>query len=242
MKSNIKCIIVDDEQDAIELLSARLDMLYKNLEIAGCYTTWQAALNALQTIKPDIVFMDISMPGKNGMDLLRLVPMTEAEIIFITAYEEYALKAFEFNTSGYILKPIDDEELAHSVDKAINRTRNKRNEEVQQPVKIGIPDSKGVTYVNITDIQYLEAVSGYTRVVLYDGVLLSSFNLGKFRTVIQSNIFFQVHRSYLVNLNAISRYKSTGEIVMRDQTEIPVAKSVRQEFLNLFSMVSKTPG
>lgn len=242
MSNTFTCIIVDDEQDAIDLLTARLNMLYENIEIAGKYTTWGEALNGLRTVKPDIVFMDISIPGKSGMDLLRLVPSTEAEIIFVTAYEEYALRAFEFTTSGYILKPVDDEELVHSVNKAMQRIRDKKVVITPAPVKIGVPDSKGITYVNIADIQYLEAVNGYTKVVLNDGVLLSSFNLGKFKTVIQSNLFFQVHRSYLVNINTIRRYKSTGEIVMPDQTEIPVAKSVRQEFLKLFSMVSKTPG
>lgn len=240
MSGIFTCIIIDDEPDAIELLAGQLELLFNNLEITGRYTKWEEALNALRKTEPDIVFMDISMPGKNGMELLRLIPESESEIIFVTAHEEYALKAFEFATSGYLLKPVDDVELLRSVQKAMQRVQKKKQAVQAQPVKIGIPDSKGVTYVNIADIQYLEAVNGYTKVVINNNVLLSSFNLRKFIMVIDDKSFFQVHRSFVVNLAAVSRYKSTGEIVMQDQREIPVAKSIRQEFLNLFNMVSKT--
>ena len=240
MKNAFSCIVVDDEQDAAELLIARINLLYTNVDIQGCFTTWQDALNALRTLTPDIIFMDISMPGKNGLDLLRLAPKLHSEIIFVKAHEEYALRAFEFATSGYILKPIDDVELSQSIERAMKRVRDKQKSTVQENPRIGIPDNKGVNYVNLMDIEYLESVQGYTRVVTKDGVILTSFNLGKFKSVITSERFYQVHRSYIVNINAIVRYKSTGEIVMKDNKEIPVSKAARQDFLNMFNMVSRS--
>jgi two-component system LytT family response regulator len=239
MNQHFHCIIVDDEQDAIELLAARLKVLFHNIEITGSYTLWHEALKAIQTLSVDIIFMDISMPGKSGINLLRLVPETRAEIIFITAHDEYALNAFEFSTSGYILKPIDDLELSQAVERAMKRIRNKSKDTHVNSMHIGIPDSHGINYVDIRDIQYLESINGYTNVVTSKGNILTSFNLAKFKHVVDSTLFYQVHRSFIVNISAIRRYKSSGVVVMHDDKEIPVAKSVRAAFLSLFNLVSK---
>lgn len=239
MNNSISCIIIDDEQDAIDLLIARLKLLCLDIHILGTYLLWHDALKAIQFMPADIIFIDISMPGKNGVDLLKLAPGSTAEVIFITAHEEYALKAFEFSTSGYILKPIDDMELAQSVNRAIKRIREKQRTILPESNRIGIPDSKGITYLTLTDIEYLESVNGYTKVVTRSSTILTSFNLGKFKSVVSSRLFYQVHRSYIVNLNAVARYISTGEIVMNDNKKIPVAKSARQEFLHLFDMIKR---
>src|SRR6185436_17189037 len=106
MKNNIQCIIVDDEPKAIGLLSECLKSLYDNIEIAGAFTSWNLALPALRSSPCDLVFMDVSMPGKTGMELLDLVHGASYEIIFITAHSEFALSSFKFAPSGYVLKPI----------------------------------------------------------------------------------------------------------------------------------------
>jgi two-component system LytT family response regulator len=236
------CLIVDDEQDAIDLLCARLRLLYDKIDIIGTYTTWEAAINALRNQKADVLFMDVSMPGKTGIDLLRLLPGMESEIIFITAYEEYALVAFQFAASGYILKPIDDHELLAAVNVAIERNQNKKlakyHSATGHSAKIGIPNAKGVDYIDMPDIQYFETVNGYTKVVTKDLDLLSSFSIGKFKPLLDARYFYQVHRSYIVNLNYIRKYQSNGEVVMSNNKEIPVSKNLRDEFLNLFHTVT----
>lgn len=240
MTNHFQCIIVDDEQDAIDLLAARLGIFYKHIEIARKCTSWEEALHLIQTQHFDIVFMDISLPGKNGINLLKLVPGFDGEIIFVTAHDEFALSAFELSASGYILKPIDDMALMHAVDKALERIRDKR---LAQPhtgganYKIGVPNSTGIDYISAQDILYFETVKGYTKVVTKTTEILSSFSIGKFKAVLK-NDFYQVHRSYIVNLHCILRYNSSGEIVMQDKKHIPLSKNVKDAFLSLFNTVS----
>src|SRR5437016_1235588 len=111
MTNKITCIIIDDEPKSIELLLESLHTLYNNMDVVKTYTSSTEALHALRSSDCDIVFMDISMPGKNGLELLQLAPDLKSEVIFITAHSEYALNAFKFSASGYILKPIDDADV-----------------------------------------------------------------------------------------------------------------------------------
>src|SRR4051812_48500644 len=115
MENTFNCIVVDDEKNAASLLSNRIKSLFTEIEVVDIYSTWQTALAVLRSQSFDLVFMDVSMPGKNGMDLLRLIPGLDAEVIFVTAHEEYALKAFEFTPAGYLLKPVDDVELSEVI-------------------------------------------------------------------------------------------------------------------------------
>ena len=246
MINNFTCIIVDDEQDSIELLSSRLEHLYRNIIVLSTYTTWHTALQALRTEKYDILFMDISMHEKNGISLLKLLPGLESEIIFVTAHDNYALDAFSFSATGYILKPIDDVELSFAIDKAIERIKHKKK--ALQPVvlatplnkKIGIPNNLGIDYVNINDIMYLESIHKCTKIVTNTGEYTSSHNIGNFQNLIDQHSFFQVHRSYIINLNSIMRYESPLLVIMTNKKEIPISRSVKNNFLKLFNNIFKT--
>lgn len=240
MKTNYSCIIVDDEQPAIDLLVDNLNILDKGLSILNTYTSWNKALEALRVQKCDILFLDVSMRGKNGIDLLKLVPGIESEVIFVTGYADYAVEAFKVSASGYIIKPIDDVELARTLDRTIERIQDKRQGHSKQSLvkgKIGIPNNKSILYADINDILYLEATNSYTRVVMKDNEIVSAYNIGKFRDLLEPYLFYQVHRSYIVNLNHIRLYETSGSIVLMNGTEIPVSKNVREDFLNLFMRV-----
>ena len=243
MANKYSCIIIDDEPQASELLIDSLKILYPNIEVINTYTSSAAALNALRTTQCDLVMLDITMPGKNGLDLLKLAPDLKSEIIFITAHSEYALTAFKFSPTGYILKPIDDADIVQAVDKAIERIKYKKlakqGTEINLSPKIGIPNNKGVDYVNVNDIIYFESVNKYTKVVLASKVFLSSYNLGKYKLLIEGHLFYQVHRSFIVNLNCISRYESTGVLIMSNKKEIPVSKNERENFLKIINTVSR---
>lgn len=249
MSEKIKCIIIDDEPKAIELLSASILELYPDMEITNTFTTWTTAINALRNVDFDILFTDISMPGKNGMDILRLVPEIKFEIIFITAHAEYALDAFKFPVAGYVLKPVEDEELISAIDKAIDRVRTKKmardnrfSAEQKRPsleIKIGIPNNKGIDYVNIRDIIYFETFNKCTRVVTNDQELISSYNIGKFKEMLDDQSFYQVHRSFIVNLNFVRRYESAGYAIMSNDKEVPVSKNEKEDFLKFFTTVTK---
>lgn len=115
------CIIVDDEPKAVELLKKYIHTYHENIKVINTFTNSTTAAMALAEQQVDILFLDISMPGKTGIELLRQLPGLSAEVIFVTAYPEYALNAFEFSPTGYLLKPIDVNELQKAVDKAIER-------------------------------------------------------------------------------------------------------------------------
>lgn len=237
------CIIVDDEPQAIELLADSIRLFYKNIEIIHTFTHWTKALEALRNVTCDILFLDISMQDKNGMDLLRLVPNLQSEVVFITAHTDYALDAFKFSAAGYIVKPVDNADLITTVDKTLERINNKklahRHNNIQShEAKIGIPNSNSIEYLNINDIIYLEAEKSYTNVIAKGKTILSSYNLQKFITILDEQLFFQVHRSYVINLNHISRYETTGTVTMINDSHIPVAKNSRENFLKLFTRVA----
>lgn len=233
------CIIIDDEVDAIELLAHRLGHLFKNISIIGKYTTWEDGLQGLRENRSDLLFLDISMPGKNGIALLKLVPNLQCEIIFVTAHDDYALDAFTFSATGYILKPIDDEELSAAIVKALERATNRRNARQVTPIsvneKIGIPNNHGIDYINVHDIMYMESLNKCTKIVTAKGEYISSTNIGKFQSITSGHPFFQVHRSYIINLNCIARYESSLVVIMTDKKEIPVSRNVKNDFLKLFN-------
>jgi len=245
MQNNFTCIVIYDEPDAIEMLTDSIKGLFINVNILGTYTSWKDALAAIRQQKADILFLDISMPEKNGIDLLKLIPDVENEIIFTTAYSEYAIDAFKFSATGYLLKPIDDAELLKAVNKAIERIRYKKaatKESTDKNIdtKIGIPNNKGIDYISISDIIYLESVNKCTKIITKNSQLVSSFNIGRFKNLTEHLQFFQVHRSFIVNINCIIRYESTGNIIMTNNKEVPVSRNVKDEFLSLFNTIKSS--
>ncbi len=242
MQDKYRCIIIDDEEYAVDLLVSRLLILNKNVEVIHTYTDWTNALEGLRQYECDILFLDISMRERSGMDLLKLMPGIKSEVIFVTAYSEYAINAFKLSATGYVLKPIDDVDLAQALNRAIENVQTKRLAARTivpnaVPNKIGIPNQKSIVYVDTNDILYLEATNTYTKLVMKNEDLLCSYNLGKYKPLLPESIFYQIHRSYIVNLNYISRYENAGYIIMHNRQEIPVSKNIREEFLKLFNRV-----
>lgn len=240
MRNKINCIIIDDEPKMVELLADTLDELYPEMEILGKFTHWKEALPALRLNQADILFLDISMPEKTGFDLLELIPNLNAEIIFVTAHTEFAINAFNFDVCGYVLKPINDKMLIKAVDRAITRTAAKKKTSPDNTAgKIGIPDDTGIRYVNINDIIYCETHNRYTKVVVKDTEILSSYNIGKYHETLTQDFFFQIHRSFIINLNHVKRYDATGVVIMNNGTEIPISKKNKDEFLQMFYRVGR---
>ena len=246
MLPEIKCVIIDDEPKAIDVLNERLKLLFPNIRIMGMFTDWKKGLEVLRTTSVDLVFLDVSMPEKTGVDFLKLFPSLLFQVIFVTAHSEFAMEAIKFSATGYVLKPIDDYELSFAVNKAFDKIKEGKSATLP-PIannkrKIGVPNIKGIDYLNIDDILYFESVNKYTKVVTRDYSIMSSYNLGEFKKIIDDSVFFQAHRSYIVNLNHVMRYETSGAIIMEDNMQIPVSKSVRNDFVGLFNKISRTAG
>lgn len=241
----IDVIIVDDEQKARNSLSKLLARYCPDVRVVGVASNVGDALIAIQRFKPQIVFLDIEMPGENGFQLLEESKQVNFEVIFTTAYVEYALKAFRYAALDYLTKPIDFRLLIE----AIGRFKEKQNSLYSQErinvllenmsqtpdtfEKIALPTSKGYRFERISQILYCKANVNYTIVHMFNGQeMLVAKTLKEFSQLLPESIFFRSHKSYLINLNFIDCYNRENDLVsLVDGTEIPLATRLKKAFL-----------
>jgi len=240
----ISAVIVDDEKRAIQILKDSLLQDFPDIRILGVAQSAAEAYSIITELKPDLVFLDVAMPQESGFDLLNKLPTLDFEIIFVTAFDQYAIDAFKFCAIGYILKPIQRKELNLAVLRAIKLITEKqetnRNKLLLQNLvtpgsqtnRIGIPSQEGLEFVSIQEIIRCEGVQRCTKVIFKERkTLISSYNLGEFKRLLEDYGFFSVHKSHLVNMEHVIRYVKEGFVELSDQANIPVARRKRQEFL-----------
>jgi two-component system LytT family response regulator len=241
----IKAIIVDDEERARNTLSSLLENFCPEIKIiATCSNVPEAAI-AINKFKPDVVFLDVEMPDYNGFELLSFFRDIDFEIIFVTAYTEYAIKAFEISAIDYILKPIDIDQLKNSVEKLKHKKQFVHMQEQIELLKesysntgseirkIALSMSNGLTFVEVSDIIFLEADGAYTSFLLKNGQKFVVSKKLKFYEDMLSNrpFFFRTHRSYFINLNYIKKYsRSENVIIMDNEASITVSRDRKQDF------------
>ncbi len=242
MLSDVKCVIIDDEPKLIELLQKRLKLLFPRLKVLNAFTKWEDGVEYLRERNVDLLFLDVSMPGKTGVDFLKLFPNRGFEVIFITAHAKYAVDAIKLSALGYVLKPVDDEELTFAVNKFFDKKSKNGGTDSNKNTKVGIPNVKGVDYFSPDEILYFETVNKYTKVVTDNFSIVSSYNIGEFEKILSEDIFFRVHRSFIVNMNRVKRYESSGMLIMDDNMNIPVSKSNKVTFAQTFNNISRTAG
>ena len=246
----IKAIIIDDEKHCIITLQHLIQQHCADVEIAAVTQSSSDAKALIEKFNPDIVFLDIEMPVLNGFDLLNQFAEFSFNVIFTTAYDQYAIQALRLNALDYLLKPIDKTELRNAVDKHVNNellTTKEQLKHVHQFASNKITDTialstqQGLYFVKIDDIMHLEASSCYTNIIMADGSKhLASKTMANFEEVLINNpLFFRAHKSFLVNLKYIKQYirGEGGEIVMQNGDTISIRKKKKQEFLNLFAKV-----
>ena len=242
----IKAIIIDDEERARNTLSSLLLNYCPEIDILATCSNVPDGVIAINIHKPDVVFLDIEMPDYNGFELLGFFREIDFDIIFVTAYSEYAIKAFEISAVDYILKPIDIDQLKNSVEKL---KQKKLHSQMQEQIellkesykgddirKIALSMSNGLTFVEVADIVFLEADGAYTTFFLKDGQKILVSKKLKFYEDILSNrsFFFRTHRSYFINVNFIKKYsRSENAILMDNGTSITISRDRKQEFETL---------
>ena len=200
-----------------------------------------------------MVFLDIQMQGETGFDLLNRLPDINFALIFTTAFDNYAIKAFRFNAIDYLIKPIVADELVEAVNKAIQRghaaqsASKIRVEQLYQDMKnpqkihdkIAIPTGEGFIIIPVNEIVYCHADSNYTKFYLDNNkCLLSSYTLKQYDEILTRQSFFRTHRSYLINMAHVKMYRrgEGGEIVMSNGHEIELARAHKEEFLHLLNI------
>jgi len=237
---SLKTIIVDDEPDSIKLLSLQLSQHCPEIEIAGMYTSSVKALPAIEKIQPDLVFLDIEMPIMNGFELLEKILHLPFSVIFITAYNQYALKAFRFNAVDYLVKPVDAEDLIEAVKKVAKQIRPtaaqlsqmQKQMRGEAATRIAIPGQQGgVTFIDLNEIVYSEASNNYSKLILTDGKqFLISKTLKDVQEVLEEEHFLRVHRQYIVNLNHVKHFnRNEGILTMDNGDHIPIARNQKEK-------------
>lgn len=246
----LKALIIDDEANSRDALKGKLDLFCPEIEVIGEAENVDQALEAAENLKPEILFLDINLSGEDGFQLLeRLSAMTARmpEIIFITAHDEYAIKAIKFSAADYLLKPIDPEELVKAVRKIeakkdvdpspkLNTLIENIRQASDSPKKIVIPSSDGLHVIKVSDIYRCESSSNYTQFFLTNGKkMLASKTLKEFDGMLTDYNFERIHKSHLVNMNYVKMYVQSdgGYVMMEDGSRIPVANRKKEHLVTL---------
>jgi two-component system, LytTR family, response regulator len=239
----IKCIIVDDERPARECIQNYLNEFCQDVEVVSQADSARTALVAILKYNPDLVFLDVEMPNGNGFDLLRQLNRINFNVIFVTSYEKYAVKAFRFSATDFLLKPVNINELVEAVDRVrqeMNRKIDITNIETLLQITqsgtdhhnvIVIPNNEGFKVLNLDDIITCEA-EGYCTIfhLISKGKLVSSKNLGYYNDFLSGHGFQRVHNSFLINLHHVKEYSSEGVITLAEGVQAPLGNTYFLEF------------
>ena len=251
----IRVILVDDEPQSSKALEIKLRELADDIEVIGICNDPEKAISAIKKMKPDLVFLDIEMPGMNGFQLLEKLEQFDFEVIFVTAYNEYMLNALHISALDYLLKPVDTEELNSALARFRKRItlQNNRLEKKEQfdllsetlrdqsgPKRLAIATAQGITFLKIKEIVRVEALSNYSTFNLVNKQkIMVSRTLKDFEAVLTQQNFFRVNRSCIVNTDYIIKYKNEdgGVLELHDGTEINVGPHRKNDLLDILSRI-----
>jgi two-component system LytT family response regulator len=247
----MRTIIIDDEPDNVQLLAIQLGRHCPKADVVGQFTDSIEALKNVGRLRPELVFLDIEMPVLNGFQFLERVGDISFGIIFVTAYDQYAVKAFRFSALDYLLKPVDTIDLVAAVNRAekmvkinVDQLELLRQHYPGGPAgtyqRIALPQANGLVFIELSQIIYCEADSNYTRFFLQNGEShLVSKTLGDVQTVLESKDFVRVHRQYLVKVEHIKKFvKGEGNyIVLTNGFSIPVARPQKSKLMERFGWI-----
>lgn len=239
---DIKALIIDDEERGIDVLSRMLGTYCPSLHVAGVATDIVSGVQLIKSLKPDVVFLDVEMPGGNGFKLLEHLEPPDFEVIFVTAYNEYAIRAIKFSALDYLLKPVHAEELQQAVERLRLRLQQKSGSSPLRHFKdhmtkgnpfskIVLNDHNGFYFVEISNIIYCEAHESYTHFYLAGGSKHTvSRPLKEYEDLLSELHFFRIHKSYLINLSRVASVSKEYQVVMDDKTELPLSFRKRNDF------------
>ncbi len=242
----LKAIIIDDETNSRNSLRQKLINYCPQVNVIEECENGEEGIKSIQLHQPDIIFLDVEMPRMNGFTMLQQLQQHNFEIIFITAYDHYAIKAIKFSALDYLVKPVEIDDLKTAVEKAENKRKhtttnasletlllNLVNKERGQQ-RIAIPSMEGLQFVETGNIFYLEALSNYTNFHLANNKKITvAKTLKDFEELLPAGTFIRIHHSYIININCIEKYikGEGGQVVMKNGAVLDVARRKKEEFL-----------
>lgn len=243
----MKAILIDDEPDGIRTLQKMLELNCPEVEIAATCTNVLTAQRELEEVSPDVIFLDVRMPGKSGLDMLAELTETNFEVIFVTAHNEYMLQALQFSAVDYLMKPVDEDRLVEAVQRVKKRLKQKKTiapsttllhnmskAGVPLEMRLCLPTQRGFTIVKIEEIVYCEAQRSYTvfRLINNKHIIISR-PLFDYDRLLADTVFLRIHKSFLINLMHVKEYMrgDGGSVIMSNGTEIEVSRRKKELFL-----------
>lgn len=248
----MRVVIIDDEARTRKSIAELLKYSSHEVELVAEAEDVSSGINVLNNFQPELVLLDINMPDGTGFDLLKQISNINFKIIFITAYQEYAIQAFEFSAIDYILKPVDPQKLMAAIDKAhqmvekenfnikLNALFSNMEQQNSDHKKLVLKTAENIYLVSTKDISRCESDGGYTKFFCKDGrTILVSKNLKEYEDLLSQFGFFRIHQSHLINLKFVDHYRKVdgGEVVMTDQSELPLSRRKKENFLKLLEMI-----
>lgn len=245
----LKVLIIDDEKNGREIVSSLLRQFCPNTTIIGEANGVKTGLEAILNLKPQLVMLDVNMQDGTGFDLLKLLSSIDFKVVFVTAFQEYAIKAFQFSAIDYLLKPLSPDRLINAISRAsdiiernelnlkLDALLSNVNQNSLDPKKIILKTSERIYAVDLKDIIRCESDGSYTKFYLNDGKkIMVSRQLKEFDDLLNGNPFVRVHQSHLINLNFFDYFEKGGEVAyMKDKTPIPVSTRKKNHLLKLIS-------
>lgn len=247
----IKAILVDDEKSCTDVLHWQLETYCPAVKVLCECNSPEDAIEKINTLQPDIVFLDIEMPGMNAFEMLNILKPVSFEVIFTTAYNQFAVQAFKEKAVDYLLKPIERGDLMAAVGKVMKMERSQSSKKIEELLmlfkeqmkinkKVALPTNEGISFLSVDEIVRVESDSNYSYVFLQHGEKVCiTKTLKQVEESLEGQPFYRVHQSHLVNLNHIIKYikDDGGYLVMSDKTNITVARQRKDGFMEMFSKI-----
>ena len=243
-----KIVIVDDENRTRSLLKKMISKIDLNLEVVGEADNVEAAKKVIQIHQPEIILLDIQMPDGSGFDLLEQHPNRKFEVVFVTAHQEFAIRAIKCAALDYILKPVEPEGLNAALTSAIDVIQTKSDLSVRYETlinnlqsnnkRIVVRTNESLYVFDLENLMYCQSDRNYTYFFLADGrKIIASRTLKEYEDSLTAPDFIRCHRSHIINLNFLDRYDRAagGSIIMKDNTEIPLSRSSKERFLEFLN-------
>ncbi|HEU0109937.1 MAG TPA: response regulator [Flavisolibacter sp.] len=243
----LKAILVDDEPDGLRALKKMLERYCPQVEVVAACAGADLAIQQINKLDPDVVFLDIQMPGKTGLELLSEIEEKRFEVVFVTAYNEYLLQALQYSAADYLLKPVDEDRLIEAVQRVEKRAEaGKPNEQAKALVhnlgktgnpaemRLCLPTIKGFMVLRLDEIIYAEAERSYSVFHLEGNRIVTvSKPLLEYDQLLKDTSFLRIHKSFLVNLQHVKEYHrgEGGQVIMSDGAEIEVSRRKKEQFL-----------
>ncbi|GAA4469271.1 LytTR family DNA-binding domain-containing protein [Nibrella saemangeumensis] len=245
----MKVILVDDERPALITLRHKLLKYDSSIEILAMCEEPEDGLEQIGRLKPDVVFLDVEMPGMNGFDLLEQLPKIDFEVVFTTAHDEFTIQAIRVSAFDYLLKPVDEEDLRKTLERLIVCLKEKEDRnhfrefqyllkslrgEPEKVKKLPIATMDGILLLPLSDIIRIEAMGSYTAFYCSKKQkIVASKSISEFDHLCHNDTFFKVHKSHIINLNFVEKYirGEGGSVILADGSEVGVSRRSKAELL-----------